>query len=275
MDPSHSHVAVDPPFLPRLYRSASTQFQVVLDKSTPHTAPRWLALAALFLLYGIRVYYLQGFYIVTYGLGIFLLNLLIGFLSPLDEDMLSAGDGDEGPLLPLNDSDSEFKPFMRRLPEFKFWYPQPAHRTPLRRTPGNTAAARPLARSMKRAMLRRRRGVEQLRCDVQEQRVWRHGDHDELSADQSLCANLCAACACVRYACMKAVCVAMAMTFFSIFDVPVFWPILLIYFCILFALTMKRQIKHMMKHRYLPFNLGKKKYKGGSAKKQGEDIRAR
>ena len=120
MDPS-SHVAVDPPFLPRLYRSLSTQFQVLLDKSTPHTAPRWLALAALFLLYGVRVYYLQGFYIVTYGLGIFLLNLLIGFLSPLDEDMLSAGDSDEGPLLPLNDSDSEFKPFMRRLPEFKFW----------------------------------------------------------------------------------------------------------------------------------------------------------
>ena len=117
----HTSTVVDPPFLPRLYRSLSTQFQLLLDKSTPHTAPRWIALAVCFLLYGIRVYYLQGFYIVTYGLGIFLLNLLIGFLSPLDEDALSAGEVGDGPLLPLNDSDSEFKPFMRRLPEFKFW----------------------------------------------------------------------------------------------------------------------------------------------------------
>ena len=154
----HTTNVVDPPFLPRLYRSLSTQFQVLLDKSTPHTLARWILLAVLFLLYGIRVYYLQGFYIVTYGLGIFLLNLLIGFLSPLDDDLLSSstgGDSTDGPLLPLNDSDaSEFKPFMRRLPEFKFWY-----------------------------------------------------------------------------ACAKAVCVAMLLTCFSLFDVPVFWPILLIYFC--------------------------------------------
>jgi hypothetical protein len=32
------------------------------------------------------------------------------------------------------------------------------------------------------------------------------------------------------------------MTFFSIFDIPVFWPILLIYFLALFAMTMKRQV---------------------------------
>jgi hypothetical protein len=37
-------------------------------------------------------------------------------------------------------------------------------------------------------------------------------------------------------------------------------------FCqvMLFVLTMKRQIKHMIKHRYLPFTRGKQKYtKGG------------
>lgn len=192
----HSTVVVDPPFLPRLFRSLSQQLQLVLDKSTPHVAPRWLFLAVLFFLYALRVYTLQGFYIVTYGLGIFLLNLLIGFLSPLDDDQLSGGEGD-GPLLPLNDADGEFKPFMRRLPEFKFWW-----------------------------------------------------------------------------SCVKAVTLALCLTLFSLFDVPVFWPILLIYFCILFVLTMKRQIKHMMKHRYLPFNLGKKKYKGG-VKKQTEDVRAR
>jgi hypothetical protein len=54
-------------------------------------------------------------------------------------------------------------------------------------------------------------------------------------------------------------------TFFSAFDVPVFWPILLLYWIILFSVTMKRQIQHMIKYRYIPFSLGKKKYgKGGS-----------
>jgi len=46
-----------------------------------------------------------------------LLNLLIGFLSPLvDPELESSDDG----LLPTKGSD-EFKPFIRRLPEFKFW----------------------------------------------------------------------------------------------------------------------------------------------------------
>jgi hypothetical protein len=52
------------------------------------------------------------------------------------------------------------------------------------------------------------------------------------------------------------------MTFFTVFDIPVFWPILLVYFFILFFITMKRQIKHMVKHRYLPFSFGKTQYKG-------------
>ncbi|KAI5075535.1 hypothetical protein GOP47_0009611 [Adiantum capillus-veneris] len=90
----------------------------------------------------------------------------------------------EGPTLPSKGSD-EFKPFIRRLPEFKFWY-----------------------------------------------------------------------------AFTKAFCVAFLMTFFSIFDVPVFWPILLLYWIVLFVLTMKRQIRHMIKFRYVPFNMGKQKYTG-------------
>lgn len=60
-----------------------------------------------------------------------------------------------------------------------------------------------------------------------------------------------------RYAITKAFCVAFVMTFFSMFDVPVFWPILLCYWLVLFVLTMKRQITHMIKYKYLPFNIGK------------------
>jgi hypothetical protein len=47
------------------------------------------------------------------------------------------------------------------------------------------------------------------------------------------------------------------MTFFSVFDVPVFWPILLCYWIVLFVLTMKRQILHMIKYKYVPFSMGK------------------
>jgi hypothetical protein len=52
------------------------------------------------------------------------------------------------------------------------------------------------------------------------------------------------------------------MTFFEVFDVPVFWPILLLYFFVLFFVTMKRQIKHMIKHRYVPWSFGKPAYQG-------------
>ncbi|XP_048619771.1 protein RER1B-like [Brassica napus] len=91
---------------------------------------------------------------------------------------------DAGASLPTRGSD-EFKPFIRRLPEFKFWY------------------------SM-----------------------------------------------------TKAFCIAFLMTFFSVFDVPVFWPILLCYWVVLFFLTMRRQISHMIKHKYIPFSIGKHKYSG-------------
>jgi hypothetical protein len=54
-----------------------------LDDATPHVLARWLALAAVAAVYAVRVLFLvTGFYIVTYALGIYLLNLLIAFLSP-------------------------------------------------------------------------------------------------------------------------------------------------------------------------------------------------
>ncbi|KAJ4880102.1 Protein RER1A [Raphanus sativus] len=161
-------------------------YQHYLDKTTPHATYRWIGTLVVALAYCLRVYYIQGFYIIAYGLGIYLLNLLIGFLSPL-VDPEAAGGGSDGPSLPTRGSD-EFKPFIRRLPEFKFWY------------------------SM-----------------------------------------------------TKAFCIAFVMTFFSVFDVPVFWPILLCYWIVLFVLTMRRQISHMIKYKYIPFSFGKQKYGGRSA----------
>ena len=99
----------------KFVENARQKVQVYLDRSSPYIAYRWAVLVTLWCAYFIRVYLLEGFYIVTYGLGIFNLNLLLGFLSPqIDPES-------EGEVLPTISND-EFKPFVRRLPEFKFWY---------------------------------------------------------------------------------------------------------------------------------------------------------
>ena len=54
--------------------------------------------------------------------------------------------------------------------------------------------------------------------------------------------------------------VAIPMTFFEAFNIPVFWPLLLVYFIMIFFLIMRRQIKHMIKYNYLPWDTGKKNY---------------
>lgn len=100
---------------------------------------------------------------VAYSLGIYLLNLFLAFLQPkfdpsneaIDNEM---EDGSAGGL--PTKQDEEFRPFIRRLPEFKFWY-----------------------------------------------------------------------------SATRAITIGFVCTWFSIFDVPVFWPVLVVYWLILFALT--------------------------------------
>ncbi|KAI3808555.1 hypothetical protein L1987_24508 [Smallanthus sonchifolius] len=163
----------------------SQRYQHLLDKSTPFLLYRWIFFCFIAIIYTVRVFFVQGFYVVSYALGIYILNLLIGFLSPqVDPEFQDLSDG---PGLPSRSSD-EFRPFVRRLPEFKFWY-----------------------------------------------------------------------------SITKAFCIAFVLTFFSAFDVPVFWPILLFYWVILFALTMKKQILHMIKYKYVPFSIGKQRYDGKKA----------
>lgn len=95
----------------------SRTFQHYLDRSTPCTMERWLGTLGVAMIYVLRIYYVQGFYIVTYGLGIYILNLFIGFMSPSIDPELEALNT---AALPTRGSD-EFRPFVRRLPEFKFW----------------------------------------------------------------------------------------------------------------------------------------------------------
>lgn len=71
-------------------------------------------------------------------------------------------------------SDEEFKPFVRRLPEFKFWH-----------------------------------------------------------------------------SATRAVCIAFLCSWSEIFNLPVFWPVLVVYWLILVFLTMRRQIQSMIKYRYV------------------------
>jgi hypothetical protein len=61
---------------------ASQKWQYVLDRLSPRHTVRWIMMAVAFSLYCVRVYLVNGWFIVTYGLGIYLLNQLIGFLSP-------------------------------------------------------------------------------------------------------------------------------------------------------------------------------------------------
>ena len=72
------------------------KWQQLLDRSTVHTGLRWLVFAGLMALYALRVFLLNGWFIVTYGLGIYLLNNFIGFLSPQVRSSFACGGSKTG-----------------------------------------------------------------------------------------------------------------------------------------------------------------------------------
>jgi len=164
------------------------QYQALLDQSTPYVLYRWIGTGVALFLFFVRIFVAQGWYIgqynppgscttlmflssnmpanlVAYALGIYLLNLFLAFLSPkfdpsndaLDNDMEDGAVGS----LPTK-QDEEFRPFIRRLPEFKFWH-----------------------------------------------------------------------------SATRAITISLICSFFPFFDVPVFWPVLVVYWFILFFLTSK------------------------------------
>ena len=59
----------------------SSKWQYLLDNASPHITIRWIVFVGSLLLYFFRLYLANGWFIVTYGLGIFL-SQSIGFLSP-------------------------------------------------------------------------------------------------------------------------------------------------------------------------------------------------
>jgi len=137
---------------------------------------RWAVFCVLLLAFICRVIVHHGFYIISYAYGIYFLNLSLSFLSPLEDMEEKEYEGEE-------EERDEYRPFVRRLPEFKYWF----------------------------------------------------------------------------YA-TEWVCISSFLTCFEIFNLPVFWPILVGYFCILVFITMKDRIKHMIKFGYVPWSAGKKRY---------------
>ena len=167
----------------KFFQRLSQMYQSMLDHWTPHAHMRWAGAGVLVLLFLLRIFLNHGWYIVCYALGIYHLNLFIAFLTPkIDPEYDPYENDEDGPNLPTH-TNEEFRPFIRRLPEFKFWL------------------------SMTKSTL-----------------------------------------------------IGLICTFFDVFDVPVFWPILVMYFITLFCITMKRQIKHMIKYKYLPFTRNKPRY---------------
>lgn len=173
------------PFV-KYYKQAWTWYRFYLDKVVPHVKERWAALGLLIVLFLLRIVSSQGWYVVCYALGIFLLNQFLAFLTPkFDVSLQQDEDNKE---LEAGERADEFRPFIRRLPEFKFWYNS-----------------------------------------------------------------------------IRATVLSLFLTLFSFVDIPVFWPILLMYFVMLFALTMRRQIQHMIKYKYIPLDIGKKRYSRATA----------
>lgn len=99
----------------------NTLVQIYLDKITPYRTERWTILSAIFTVYFIRILLIQKFYLITYCLGIYLLHALIEFLTPKDDNIPDPFENfDDDVYIPQN-VDDEFRPFIRRRPEFDFW----------------------------------------------------------------------------------------------------------------------------------------------------------
>ena len=112
-----------PSIVATFFKRVGQTYQIWLDRWTPHTMSRWVFTVVLVMLFILRIVMKQGWYIVTYGLAIYHLNLLLAFLTPKIDPALAhleeedSGDGLE---LPTRQND-EFHPFNRGLPEFKSW----------------------------------------------------------------------------------------------------------------------------------------------------------
>lgn len=188
-----------PTYFERVKFTFSRRYQKLLDDSSPYVLPRWIGAVALLLIYVLRVSAIGGYFIVSYALGIYLLNLLIGFLSPQvdpEEDASASS-------LPLK-ADDEFKPFVRRYLVLFVLF-----------------TLFLFALIINRAV--------------------RFGTFQNLSFGIELMLHCLFTLA--RHSMVKALTLALFCTFIRILDIPVFWPILVIYFL---ALTLYSFVSRLL-----------------------------
>ena len=93
----------------------SMKMESMILKTKPYTLYRWLFFAFLFITFLARMIIFKKYYAIAYIAGLYLVNSFILFLSPkLDPD-------EYGETLPSRLTNNEYKPFIRKLPEFSFW----------------------------------------------------------------------------------------------------------------------------------------------------------
>ncbi|KAM0675913.1 retention in endoplasmic reticulum protein 1 [Gurleya vavrai] len=161
----------------------STLFQIYLDRITPYKRERWIAFSLLIAIFILRIVFIQQFFLLTYCTFIYLLHSLIEFLTPKEENIPDPFENFDDDVYIPQTIDDEFRPFIRRLPEFDFWLKS-----------------------------------------------------------------------------LKLMLSAFFMSFFELFDVPVFVPLLIFYFILICCLTARNLYKHMKKYKYNPFNTPKESF---------------
>ena len=60
---------------------------------------------------------------------------------------------------------------------------------------------------------------------------------------------------------------AIILSYFELLRIPMYWPLLVMYFLVVFVAMFKQRITHMIQYGYLPFDLSKKKYTSESKRK--------
>ncbi|GIQ82264.1 retrieval of early ER protein Rer1 [Kipferlia bialata] len=113
---------VSPPeTLPEFMKAKSStvfdQIDSVLNMTIPMKNERWIGLAVVAAIYLLRVIVTGRFYLITYCLYLYAAGKFVLFVTPrVTGDSMQ----DDMPSLPTSSGD-EYKPFVRKLPEYKFW----------------------------------------------------------------------------------------------------------------------------------------------------------
>jgi hypothetical protein len=93
----------------------SMRLESLILRTKPYVLYRWLVCGGLYLLFILRMVLGHRYYTIGYVGGLYFLNCLVLFVSPkLDPEVFSSD------VLP-SAGDGDYKPFVRKLPEFIFW----------------------------------------------------------------------------------------------------------------------------------------------------------